>query len=170
MCIVGFIMTGNFIGFSRQYTKTRRKTLRLCTTDSLWGETNREQWNLHTKGQQREKLYFCNSSFSRLHMMERHILHNSGNICTLGFHLTGNCIVYSAKHTDKMQENIKILRYWSFLRRTHLWPMDSPHKGPAMREALTMQFQDYMSSFVSSILCKIKQCFHNSVITCASWV
>ena len=59
--------------FPSQYTETRRKTIRLCTTDSLWGETNREQWNLHSKGQQREKLSLYNSSISGLHMMERHI-------------------------------------------------------------------------------------------------
>ena len=60
----------------------------------------------------------------------------------LGFHLTGNSIVYSTIHTEKMQENIKISQYWSFLKRIHWWPMDSPHKGPAMLKALIMQFQD----------------------------
>ena len=52
----------------------------------------------------------------------------------------------------------------------HWWPMDSPHKWPAMRKELIVQFQDCMSTFVSSKLCKIKQMFHNNVITCASRV
>ena len=72
----------------------------------------------------------------------------------LGFHLTGNCIVYSTKHIEKMQDNIKMTHYWSFLRIIHWWPIDSPHKGPAMRKASIMQFQDYISIFVSSILWK----------------
>ena len=67
--------------FHQPVHKTRRKTIRLGTTDSLCGETNRKQWYLHTKCQQRQKLSLCNSSISGLHMVERHILQNSGNIC-----------------------------------------------------------------------------------------
>ena len=72
----------------------------------------------------------------------------------LGFHLTGNSIVYSTIYIKEMQENIKISHYWSFLKRIHWWPMDSPHKGPAMRKASIMQFQGYICIFVSSILWK----------------
>ena len=45
-------------------------------------------------------------------------------------------IVCSTPHTRKMKENIKIPHYWSLMGRQNWWPMESPHKGPAMRKAL----------------------------------
>ena len=37
---------------NRQYRKIWKKTTRLSTTDSLWGETTGDHCNLHPKGQQ----------------------------------------------------------------------------------------------------------------------
>ena len=33
-----------------------------------------------------------------------------------------------------IKEDIKSLHHWPFLREIHQWPMDSPHKGPVMRD------------------------------------
>ena len=64
---------------NRQYRKTWKKTTRLRTIDSLWGETTVDHWNLHPKGQQSEKCSSCNSSISGLLMLERLITHNREN-------------------------------------------------------------------------------------------
>ena len=171
MCIVGFIITGNSIGFSSASTQNTTEN------NKAW-----HYWFLVRRNQPKTmvsphkvpatwKAFIMQFHYFRsTYDGKTHFTQQWRHMHVLGFHLTGNSIVYSTIHTEKMQENIKILHYWFFLRRIHLWPMDSPHKGPAMREALIAQFRDYMSSFVSSILCKIKQFFHTGVITCASWV
>ena len=56
--------------------------------------------------------------------------------------------------TEKWNKNIKIPHYCSFINRIHWWPMESPPKGPAIRKAVFMQFQDYRSAIVTSILCQ----------------
>ena len=45
-------------------------------------------------------------------------------------------IVSSTPHTCKMKENIKIPHYWSLVGRQNWWPIESPHKVPAMPKAL----------------------------------
>ena len=50
----------------------------------------------------------------------------------LGFHLTGNSIVCSTPHTGITKGNIIIPHNWSFMGRQYWWPMESPHKGPAL--------------------------------------
>ena len=32
------------------------------------------------------------------------------------------------------EEIMYVLHYWPFIKRSHRWPMDSPHKGPVMRK------------------------------------
>ena len=76
------------------------------------------------------------------------------HMSVLGFSLTGNSIVCSAAHTGKMQEGIKFPPYCSLTMRFYRWPPESPKKGPAMRKALIMQFQNNRSIIDSSILRK----------------
>ena len=99
---------------NRQYRKTWKKTTRLRTTDSLWGETTGDHWNLYPKG--------------------RNYIQQGEQISVLVCHLTSNSTFCSIAHTGKMQENINTPHYWSLMRRIHWWPMDSPHKGPAMQK------------------------------------
>ena len=79
------------------------------------------------------------------------------HMSVLGFSLTGNSIVCSAAHTGKMQEGIKFPPYCSLTMRFYRWPPQSPKKGPAMRKALIMQFQNNRSIIDSSILRKKNQ-------------
>ena len=60
---------------NRQNRKTWKKTKRLRTTDSLWGATTGDHWNLHPRAS-KAKCSSCNSSISGLHMLERLTTHN----------------------------------------------------------------------------------------------
>ena len=119
---------------NRQYRKTWQKTTRLRTTDSLWGETTGDHWNLHPRAS-KAKCSSCNSSFCRsAYVGKANYTQQGEQMSVLGCHLTSSSTFCSIVHTGKMQENINIPHYWSLMKRIHWWPMDSPHKGPAMQK------------------------------------
>ena len=50
----------------------------------------------------------------------------SSNVCST---------VCSGWHRRKHQNSASLLHHWPFVRGSHQWPMDSPHKGPTMQKA-----------------------------------
>ena len=47
-----------------------------------------------------------------------------------------NCYYMFTSMTMLKQRYVKIPHYWSFVRGIDWWPLDSPHKGPVIREPL----------------------------------
>ena len=132
--------------------KARKKTIRLRTTHALLGETSSDQWNLHTKGQQCEKHSSCNSSISGLHILKRPITHNSENIWASSDYVSLATILFVQQRIQEKCKNAsKFPPHCSLMRRIHRWPPESPQKGPAMRKALIMQFQNNRSIIDSSL-------------------
>ena len=118
---VDFITTGNSIVWSQ-------------TVQEKTGGEEKPPVESHPKGQQSEVFIMQFQYFRSAHVGKANYTQQGEQMSVLGCHLTSNSTFCSIAHTGKMQENINIPHYWSLMRRIHWWPMDSPHKGPAMQK------------------------------------
>ena len=139
----------------------KKKDTMLHSTDHPSGGKSLVNNGISTQGSELRKFFIMQcqdyqSTFMSSFQKDKLCTQQWQQLSVLGFHLTGRYIVGSTA----------VSHYWSFMRRIHWWPMDSPHQGPTKRNTLMCNSR---STFASSILCNIKQYFHHSDVICASW-
>ena len=139
----------------------KKKDTMLHSTDHPSGGKSLVNNGISTQGSELRKFFIMQcqdyqSTFMSSFQKDKLCTQQWQQLSVLGFHLTGRYIVGSTA----------VSHYWSFMRRIHWWPMDSPHQGPTKRNTSMCNSQ---STFASSILCNIKQYFHHSDVICASW-
>ena len=68
-------------------------------------------------------------------------------------HYQLDCLLNNLFRLTTTKENIQIPHYWPFVRGIHQWPVDSPHKGPAMWKTFPCN---------DMIMVAVYQCWHGS--------
>ena len=120
-------ITGSLTFVQQSFQLTTMKTSKLCITGPLlWRKLLvTDGWILFTKGQ------WCGK---RLRAITPPYHYNNAIMSAMESQITSVSIVCSTVCSDADQRKHQSSATLALVRGIHRWPVDSPHKGPAMRK------------------------------------